>query len=87
MPEVVRGVIHGKTIELLADPGIADGRRVEITIRSIAQQDDRTDAIVRTAGSMANDPEFEAVMEEVRRYRNRETTVTPAVTKRHSRIA
>ncbi len=69
MPGVVQGVIHGKTIELLVEPGIASGQRVEIIIRPIAEPDDRIAAILRTAGSMANDPEFAAVMSEVRRDR------------------
>ena len=67
---VVRGVIHGKTIELLTDPGLTDGQEVEMTLRPVDQPDARIAAILRTAGSMANDPEFHAVMEEVQRYRD-----------------
>ena len=58
MPEVVQGVIHGKTIELRADPGIADGATVEVTIRPmpVRDPDARVAAILRTAGALAHLP-------------------------------
>ena len=34
MDMIVQGTIHGKTIELDTSPGIADGRRVELVLRS-----------------------------------------------------
>jgi hypothetical protein len=59
MPEAVQGVIHGKTIELQADPGIADGSTIEVTIRPmpVPDPDARLAAILRTAGSLAHLPE------------------------------
>jgi hypothetical protein len=33
MTKVMRGVIHGKTIELASNTGLADGRQVEIILR------------------------------------------------------
>jgi hypothetical protein len=59
MPEVVQGVIHGKTIELQADPGIADGMAVEITIRAlpVGNSDAKVAAIRRTSGSLAHLPQ------------------------------
>ena len=59
MPEVVQGDIHGKTIELQADPGIADGVSVEVTIRPmpVRDPDARVAAIRRTAGSLAHLPQ------------------------------
>jgi hypothetical protein len=33
MTKVLRGVIHGKTIELEENSGLEDGRQVEITLR------------------------------------------------------
>jgi hypothetical protein len=70
MPIVLRGVIHGKTIELLSDPGLADGQEIEMTIRPLAEPDTRIAAILRTAGSMADHPEFKAVMDMVQRDRD-----------------
>ena len=69
MPETIPGTIHGRTIELEADPGLADGQKVEIIIRPATSADARAAAIARTAGSMADDPEFDAVMAEVERRR------------------
>lgn len=69
MSGVVQGVIHGRTIELRADPGIADGVTVEVTIRPLSEPDARVGAILRTAGSMADNPEFDAGMAEMERSR------------------
>jgi hypothetical protein len=69
MAEVIQGVIHGKTIALKSDPGIADGATVEVTIRPLPDNDARVAAILRTAGALANDPEFDAAMKEVERFR------------------
>jgi hypothetical protein len=33
MDIVVQGVVHGKTIELETNPGIEEGRRVELVLR------------------------------------------------------
>ena len=32
---VIQGVIHGKSIELHEEPGLADGQRVEVTLRPV----------------------------------------------------
>ena len=34
MVKTLRGVVHGKTIELEADPGIEEGRVVEVVLRT-----------------------------------------------------
>lgn len=34
MVKVLRGVVHGRTIELDTEPGIEDGRTVEVIVRS-----------------------------------------------------
>ena len=34
MVKVLRGVVHGRTIELESEPGIEDGRKVEVMVRS-----------------------------------------------------
>ena len=33
MIRTIQGVVHGKSIELDSDPGIQDGRRVEVILR------------------------------------------------------
>jgi hypothetical protein len=69
MSDAIHGIIHGKTIELLDDPGMVDGQRVEVLLRPVVSLGSRIEAILRTAGSMAEDTEFDAVMGEVERDR------------------
>jgi len=68
--KTVRGIVEGKTIHLLRDPGL-DGYRVEVEIRPIASREERIEALKRIAGSMADDPEFDAIMEEIQKDRKR----------------
>ena len=68
----VQGVIHGKTIELATDPGIVAGQDVEVTIRPVPDQAAQLAAISRTAGSMADDPEFDAIMAQLEQERRAE---------------
>ena len=69
MPEAMEGVIHGKTIELAKDPGLEDGQAVRVIVKPLPTLEQRREAILRTAGSMANDPDFEAAMAQVERDR------------------
>jgi hypothetical protein len=69
MADVVPGVIHGKTIELEHDPGLADGAAVEVTIRRLPDLDAQRAAILRTAGAWANDVEMQAALADVERAR------------------
>ena len=70
MSKTFNGIVSGKTIEPLQDPGL-DGYRVEVEIRPIASREDRIEALKRVAGSMADDPEFDAIMEEIQKDRRR----------------
>ena len=69
MSEAIEGVIHGKTIDLTTDPGFADGQAVRVIVKPLSTPEQRRDAILRTAGSMANDADFEAAMAQVERDR------------------
>lgn len=68
--KTLRGIVEGNTIHLLQDPGL-DGYRVEVEIRPIASREERIEALKRIAGSMADDPEFDAILEEIQRDRKR----------------
>jgi hypothetical protein len=70
MSKTFSGIVSGKTIELLQDPGL-DGYRVEVEIRPLASREERIEALKRVAGSMADDPEFDAIMEEIQKDRHR----------------
>jgi hypothetical protein len=65
MAKVLRGVVHGRTIELLDDIGIADGREVEVHVRVVAPSREWGGGILRTAGALADDQEWDAIMEEI----------------------
>jgi hypothetical protein len=55
MTRTLRGVIHGRTIELKEDLGIADGQQVEITIKTVASPKPWGEGLRRCAGAFAAD--------------------------------
>jgi hypothetical protein len=65
MAKHVRGVIHGRTIELAEDPGVADGQEVEMTIKTLPIPRPWGEGILRTAGALADDPEWDVIMEQI----------------------
>lgn len=69
MSNVIEGTIRGKTIELATDPGLADGQAVRVIVKPIPTPEQQREAILRTAGSMANDPEFDVAMAQIERDR------------------
>lgn len=69
-----RGIIHGRTIELADDPGLADGDEVTVNVRPAkAPVSARPgDAIRRTAGALADDGDWDEVMSRVSAGRSAE---------------
>ena len=65
MIKPVHGRIHGKTIELDEDLGIADGQEVEVTVTPARPQRPWGEGIKRSAGAAVNDPDFEGVFEQI----------------------
>jgi hypothetical protein len=65
VPDTIEGVFHGRTIELAKDPGLGDGQVVRVPIKPPQTPDQKREAILRTSGSMANNPDFDAVMARV----------------------
>jgi hypothetical protein len=72
MNKVIEGVVHGRTIELLDDPGVGDGQRVQVVLSLPSSAGAWGEGIRRTAGSLANDPDWDAIMAEVHEGRKRE---------------
>jgi hypothetical protein len=73
-PEILMGVIHGKTIELDEEPGLPDGQPVQVTVKPVAQPgnaaENPLDALKRAAGGWSDDPEgLERYLEWNRRQR------------------
>jgi hypothetical protein len=75
MIKTLRGIVHGRTVELTEDPGVADGLLVEITIKTVASPKPWGEGLRRCAGAFAADwtEEDDRIMEEIHRERKRDT--------------
>lgn len=49
-----QGVIRGKTIELVVDPGLQAGQMVEVTLRATNEHNAPGEGILRAAGALAD---------------------------------
>jgi hypothetical protein len=70
--KTLHGRVHGRTIELTEDLGMADGQEVEVSVRAaptVAPQPGQ--GLLRTEGALADDPYWDAIMDEV--YQERKT--------------
>ena len=72
MSDVIHGVIHGKTIELERDLGLADGQVVEVVVRAAAPTQAWGEGIRRSAGALAAYPELDEHLEEIQQDRKLE---------------
>ncbi len=70
MTKLLHGKVHGKTIELEEDLGVADGQEVEIQV-TLIQKSARAagEGFLRTEGALADDEEWDAIMEEIHNAR------------------
>jgi hypothetical protein len=75
MAKVTHGRVHGKTIELSEDLGLAEGQEVEVSVRTLPTAPTRKagDGLRRTEGALADDPHWDAIMEEIYRERRHDT--------------
>lgn len=79
MSKIILGKIHGRTIELSEDPGLAEGQAVEVQVKVVSPAEKWGEGIRRTAGALANDPEWDTVMAAIHRERKRERRPLPEV--------
>jgi hypothetical protein len=71
--KTLRGIVHGNTIELEGDAGLADGEQVEVILRRVVPQRGQPGAgFLRTEGALADDTEWDAIMEEMQQSRKQE---------------
>lgn len=77
MSKTVQGVVHGRTIELENDLGIADGQQVELQVRPIQAKAPWGEGIRRSAGGWADHPEMDAIMETIHKERKLERRIHP----------
>jgi hypothetical protein len=75
MSKTVHGKVHGRTIELDEDLGLAEGQEVEVAVRRIStgQGPKRGEGLLRTEGALVDDPHWDAIMEEIYQERKRDT--------------
>ena len=72
MTKKLHGKVHGRTIELDEDPGVADGQEVELQINVIPPVRNWGEGIRRSAGGWADHPEMDAIMEKIYQERKLE---------------
>jgi hypothetical protein len=72
---VLRGIVHGKTIELEREPGLPDGQTVSVVVQPLEAHESPLppgEGIRRSAGGWDDDPEgLDAYLEWNRRSRKR----------------
>ena len=60
-PTVLRGTVHGKSIELEAESGLPEGQHVTVTLQPAPPQQTATEsareALQRAAGGWSDDPD------------------------------
>ena len=75
MTKVIHGKVRGRTIELAEDLGLTEGQEVEVSVRTVPATATRKpgEGLLRTEGALADDPHWDAIMEEVYRERKIDT--------------
>ncbi len=76
MTRTIHGVVHGNHIAVEEDLGLAEGQVVELTIRVVTPppMEGRRpgDGLLRTEGALADDTEWDRIMDEIHRARKQE---------------
>jgi hypothetical protein len=72
MTKIIYGTVHGRTIELDADLGVAEGQQVEVQVKVTRRPQTWGGGILRTAGALADDPHWDAIMDEIHQARKLE---------------
>ena len=72
MGKTIRGIVHGKTIELDEDLGVAEGQEVEVLVKFVHLPRKWGEGILRSAGGWANYPEMDGIMEKIHQDRKLE---------------
>ncbi len=75
--KTIHGKTHGKTIELNEDLGVAEGQEVEVQVTIVQPARKWGEGILRTAGALADDPEWDRIMEQI--YQDRKLNRRPQV--------
>jgi hypothetical protein len=77
MTKVMHGKVHGRTIELDEDLGLADGQQVQVQVKVLPTSPKWGEGLKRCAGALADDPEWDVIMEEIHGARKLERRSLP----------
>jgi hypothetical protein len=77
MTKLLHGKVHGRTIELTEDAGLADGMEVEVRLRVTQTAQPWGEGLRRCAGALADDPEWDVIMDEIHQARKQERRALP----------
>ena len=72
MSRTVHGILRGRTIELSEELGMNDGQELGIEVRPVSTKGTRGERLSRSAGALADDPEWDGIMNEVAEARKHE---------------
>jgi len=69
--ENLRGIVHGKVIQLETEIGLPDGQEVTVSVRPLeAKRDASGEGLRRSAGAWADDPDgLDEYLKEIRHAR------------------
>jgi hypothetical protein len=73
MTNQIAGIIHGKTIQLEADPGLIDGQPVVVVVQPAPSKRQPGDGIRASAGAFEDWPEADKYLQEILAERKRES--------------
>jgi hypothetical protein len=75
MTRALHGKVHGRTIELDEDPGLAEGQPVEVVIKTPSANLTWGEGLRRCAGALANEwtDEDDRILEAIHQDRKRDT--------------
>jgi hypothetical protein len=72
MTRTIHGIVHGRTIELDENLGVCEGQSVEVQVKVPRPTQPWGGGILRTAGALADDPHWDAIMDEIHQARRLE---------------
>ena len=74
MSRTLHGKVHGKTIELDEDPGVADGQEVQVVLKTVPSRRPWGEGLRRCAGALADEwtEEDDRILAQIHRDRRQD---------------
>ncbi len=73
MTKTLHGRVHGRTIQLDEDLDVNEGQEVEVEVKVVLRSSRKPgEGLLRTEGALADDTEWDGIMEEIHRSRKLE---------------